>query len=254
MLTALRKVAGNELTKEKSYQIPKKITEQSKFFCPICREKVIYVSKGSNGTISHFRHKNSCSHESIAESKKHSNAKKILYQKVKQDNDFRQLEIEKIIGSRKKDYQIADLYLERDEEKIAIEFQCSIQSKKDFIQRTKFYNKKNIAVIWILDQDKYAYHKASSNSTNKDTIVFKEPVKWIQSKYYGRVYFWCVNRVVPFRMNTIKVENNSEYGPSYQYLDTIASYTTGEIPDYSLTTSDSESFKIARFYDKVWWT
>jgi len=256
MLSAIREIAGKEITKNQAYQMPENTARQISWFCPVCKEKVIYHKKASDGTISHFKHKNKSEHQSVSEGKKHLQAKKILYKNLKQDNDLSQIELETVIGEYPNNYQVADIYLKKDNgERIAVEIQCSHQKKEDFKERTEFYNEHNVSVIWILDQENYGYYKESEAATNKDTIVHKESVKWLQKNYFGRVYFWSVNRVVPFRLKSQKVIRPASggWGEKVDHLKTVAEYSTGELEDYGIITADSNDIEIARFYDKKWW-
>lgn len=224
--------------------------------CPLCKEKVIWVNEGSDGTVRHFRHKNSKSHPSISEGKKHSEAKKKIKEKISNDNQLKEIQLEKIIGEYESEYQIADIFVEKEDgEKFAVEIQISNQSVQQFKERTRFYNSKNISTLWILGREQYAPRKKTSSSPRDDTLSFKEAVKWIQRNYYGRCYFLQKDfDIVPYRLRKKKVTRDPPQYPSYEeYLDTIATYSTGNLNDYGIVSTESNGMKIGRFYDRKWW-
>lgn len=226
--------------------------------CPICKQQTIHVSRGSDGTVAHFRHQNAASHPSISESQLHSEAKKEIKKKIEKENKIDKSELEKLIGTYPDSYQVADIYIETDEgEKIAVEIQCSLQKVADFKQRTRFYNDRDIGVIWLLYKENYAPRKPYNNHPSDDTLAFKEPVKWIQRNYYGRTYLFEDDfEVQPYRLKGKVVYRNShsKHYPEYEEtLQTYADYTTGDLDNYGIFTTNSNEYKIARFYDKCWW-
>jgi competence CoiA-like predicted nuclease len=230
---------------------------ECKWRCPLCKEQVTWVKKGSDGTIAHFRHKNSAQHPSISESKLHNKAKKTIKQKLEKDNNLEKSELEKVVGNyEKNNYQVADIFLEtEDGEKIAVEIQCSNQTVEDFKDRTRFYNNKNISVIWILEKENFIPEKSTCKTHHKDTLLFKESVKWVQSNWYGRCYILTEDfSIIPYRLRRTQVTRRSpEHGEYKTRLKTVAEYSKGEINNYGILLPDSDKYKIARFYDKVWW-
>lgn len=250
-------IAKHKGEKTPAYNTKEPEARDKNWECPLCGEKVIWVKKAADGTISHFRHKNLASHEGISEGKKHEEAKKKLKHVLDEDNNLQSSELEKIIGEYENQYQIADIFLEtKDGEKIAVEIQVSDQTVQDFKDRTLFYNDKGLSVIWILDKENYLPEKTTSNTHHKETLLFKESVKWIQKNWYGRCYILTDQlEVKPYRLKNTKVTRTSpEHGQYKKRLKTVAEYSTGDMENYGIFTTDSNQLKIARFYDKCWWS
>lgn len=223
--------------------------------CPLCEEEVVYVQEGADGTTAHFRHKSKTDHPKISEGELHRKAKKEIKRKLERDNQLREIELEKVIDQE--DSRVADIYLEtREGYKIAVEIQCSSQTQKEFEQRTKDYTDKGIYTLWILNSENYRYEKRSKNSSGIEKgVCFKKSVKWLQRHYYGRSYFLDPEtlEIQPGRITRKEVIREGLEGDYIDTLKTIGDISTSQIPNYGLAVTESNSLKIARFYDRCWW-
>ncbi|MDF0727928.1 competence protein CoiA family protein [Cytobacillus sp. S13-E01] len=117
------------------------------FYCTACQLPV-HLKVGTN-RISHFAHKKdaSCSVKTEHESSYHMEGKKQLYNWLQHQTKV--LELEPYIKAIQ---QRPDILLELENQKIAIEFQCSQLDPDLFNKRTKAYRRSNINPIWILGE------------------------------------------------------------------------------------------------------
>ncbi|WP_019240510.1 MULTISPECIES: competence protein CoiA family protein [Bacillus] len=118
---------------------------EKQFYCPCCGSRVFL--KAGKIKVAHFAHKanESCSYATEGETEEHLLGKQLLYTWLRKQN--LNVQMEKFFPSFK---QRADLYVENDGKKFAIEYQCSIISPEDIKKRTVFYRKNGVTPIWIL--------------------------------------------------------------------------------------------------------
>ncbi|MBT2678227.1 competence protein CoiA [Bacillus sp. ISL-35] len=121
-----------------------KIRSREKFYCPDCGEEVI-MKLGSK-KIWHFSHtaSGSCQYEYDRESEYHLSGKLKLYNWLKKQGIYAELE--------KFDQQMRqkpDIAFDWNGQKYAIEFQCSIIHADIFEKRTKTYLEHDVIPIWI---------------------------------------------------------------------------------------------------------
>ena len=143
----------------------------NQYFCPGCNEKV-FVKQGMKVVphFSHYKHSD-CQTFSEGESEEHIQGKLFLYNFLKPYVDS--IEIEPYIRTLK---QRPDLLLTYNNQKVAIEFQCSPISVKQIVKRSQGYQKSGILVLWIigsplqLDKRLSQLHRAMMND-----IVFTTP-------------------------------------------------------------------------------
>jgi len=118
---------------------------QSKYYCPACKEEVIF----KNGLInqSHFSHRRSsiCSSFSEGETAEHLKGKLLIYDWLKKERI--DVELEAYLPELS---QRPDLLIHQESERIAVEYQCSPIGRNKIISRTKGYLQNNIKVYWIL--------------------------------------------------------------------------------------------------------
>lgn len=262
MLTAERPIHGKETAYGTSAYDPRKCDWK----CPLCGEEVIWVKQGSDGTISHFRHKNKADHPSISEGKRHQIAKKNLKEKIKNDNKIQEIELEKKIED-----QIIDLYFKNNQgEEIAVEIQCSIQGRKKFKERTERYSEKEINTIWILDKQTFLEEKHTKKASG---YSYKKSLKFLQRHYYGRLYLFDLKKskvlgdeyhkdeieLTPTRLEKV-TKTIESFNPFEQTIEqkqktykSVGKKSEGNLSNYGITTAESNGLKIARFYDECWW-
>lgn len=258
MLTATRKTDNtdsNAWKKEPAYETDVEDPYNCDWICPLCDETVLYVKRGADGTIAHFRHEDSADHPSVSEGKIHQQAKKKIAKKIAKDNNIDNIEIEKVIDKDR--CRVADIFVETCEgQKIAIEIQCSLQPVEQFKSRTADYTDRDIHTLWILNQREYRYTKESSNAHGIERgVAFKEGVKWLQKQYYGRTYYFEPTdfEVQPARITNKEVIREGLHEDHVETLKTIGDLSTSTLPDYGIATTESNGYRIARFYDRCWW-
>ncbi|MEW9674958.1 competence protein CoiA family protein [Lentibacillus sp. L22] len=118
---------------------------KEKFFCPICRERVII--KAGTKTIPHFAHhtKGKCPAKEGGEGTYHEKGKLILYEWLKWQR--LDVELEVYLPEIK---QRPDLLVTIHQKKIAIEYQCARISVTEVLKRNQGYQKLGIQPIWII--------------------------------------------------------------------------------------------------------
>ena len=254
----------NGIQKKTAYQIHNKKGRENDWWCPICEGEVIYVREGSDGSCAHFRHRTSPNHESISESKEHREAKQKVADRLQESNNLREIELEKVFEGAEK--QIADIYLETiDGKEIAVEIQCSNQSAAEFESRTEAYTQKGVHTLWLLSKDTYCYEKVSQTARGPEHgVCLKDSVRWLQPHYYGRVYLLDTedyevtpSRIRPKEVLREGVKTNPFGTEVYEYterLKSIGDLSEGGFPGYGVLTDTNKNLKIARFYDRCWWS
>lgn len=161
----------------------KDLRQQIKFYCPICGEKVI--PRAGPHTTPHFSHpkKASCVSISRGESLYHEKGKKLLYQwLIQQEID---VTIENYIPEIKRR---SDLYVEINNKKIVIEFQCSRIPVQEIQQRTKDYQGIGIIPIWILGAKQFRRTGRNQMKVDPFTLQFIHRFN-PQTSYF--LYFLC---------------------------------------------------------------
>ncbi len=123
----------------------REMRKREKFFCTACGKEV-QMKLGKQKSW-HFAHKkvDSCLTFYEAESMYHMHGKELLYRWLKRQ-DFH-VDIEHYLPVIK---QRPDIYVERADRKIAIEYQCANLSVEQLYKRTYSYWQASIQVIWII--------------------------------------------------------------------------------------------------------
>ncbi|MFC6464602.1 competence protein CoiA [Marinilactibacillus sp. GCM10026970] len=116
-----------------------------KLYCPTCKQSV-FLKKGTF-KVPHFSHykKEACESFSEGETMEHLNGKLQLYTILK--NNKLNVELEVYLPNLK---QRPDILLNIEQQKIAIEFQCSQIPIQRMLERTKNYLKHGYQPYWIL--------------------------------------------------------------------------------------------------------
>lgn len=117
------------------------------FICPYC-SSTLNLRIGSQN-VPHFSHhpQSDCEAGNQYESPKHLLSKQLLYNKI--NSLYNGARLEHYIKEIK---QIADIYVNTDSRKIAVEIQCSNIPIPEIQQRTKGYQSQKITPFWILTQ------------------------------------------------------------------------------------------------------
>ena len=125
-----------------------KLRKKESFQCPACKENV-RLKLGYQKAF-HFAHQSGteCSSNTEPETNFHLEGKKQLYQWL--SLQYKDVRLEYYLSNIS---QRPDVYVETDNQKFAIEFQCSQISSEVFHKRTKRYLEAKITPIWILGAD-----------------------------------------------------------------------------------------------------
>ncbi|MDX8045795.1 competence protein CoiA family protein [Gracilibacillus sp. S3-1-1] len=140
-----------QLAREQIKQIKDK-----NFYCPGCKEKVLIKAGWKN--TPHFAHQKQTNCTlSTGEGIYHENGKKDIYVWLKKQGFT--VHLEYYLPAIK---QRADIYLEVNKKRIAIEYQCATISRNEIMERTNGYRSIGIIPIWILGANKLRRKAASS--------------------------------------------------------------------------------------------
>lgn len=139
----------------------RKIRLIKRFFCPRCRERVIF--RAGQKVIPHFAHQSAsyCS-EKGGESAYHMEGKLQLYQWLRRQ--YTEVHLEKYIAEIK---QRPDILLKIAHRTIAIELQCAVIDSQIIRQRNAGYKQAGITPIWLLGANffkRIGKHKMKVNS------------------------------------------------------------------------------------------
>lgn len=155
------------------------------FACAICNEEVIL--KAGRSKANHFAHANPSACEyAIHESEDHLRCKMEIFEALLQEPGVVDAQLERPLGTVRPDISA---YIHG--VAVAIEIQISALSTETILNRTIEYNKKGIAVLWLLlwtpELDAPRYSPALWE-------------RWIHACFFGRVYYWLRDlEVVSYR-------------------------------------------------------
>lgn len=248
-------------TKQLAHEVTPETAKSKSWHCPICSQELLYVKRSSTGRTSHFRHRTEATHASLSETTTHANAKQYFYTQLRNDNRCRSADLEHISSSTDDRQRIADIVLNTHQHgDIAVEIQCSPQSVEQFQARTDAYNEHGYAVLWLVLEETYLPEKSTAHVSG---VAYKDAVKWLQQHYFGRCYAFSPaersGETVQMECEPVRVEPatrsvNNDWASYTKTYQSIGYRSAGELPNAGLTTAYSNSRKIARFYDKAWWT
>lgn len=160
------------------------IKSERPFFCPRCEDDAI-LKKGTV-KIHHFAHKPPVTCEyGQGETEQHRRCKMDVYEGLKECSRFRDVEIEKNLGTLR-----PDVFAYMANIPIAIEVQISALTMEQIVYRTSEYAKKEIHLLWLPIYNIYL-------DTGKYSPKLWE--RWIHAAYFGRVYYWVGGiQILPF--------------------------------------------------------
>jgi competence protein CoiA len=156
------------------------------FSCPLCVEETI-LKKGTM-KVHHFAHKPPITCEyGRGETERHRDCKLTIYEGLRRHRHFRDVEIEKSMGTVRPD--VSGLMAEIP---FAIEVQISALTMDQIIYRTGEYAKKGIYVLWL------ALYQAALEEKRNSPRVWE---RWVHATYFGRVYYWVHDlEAVPYHL------------------------------------------------------
>lgn len=158
---------------QKLIQADKSLRKTDNYHCPSCKGAVhLKVGAVMRPHFAHYQ-KEACDVFSEGETAEHIQGKLQLKEWLESQNV--QVEMEAYLPSLK---QRPDLLITHNQQKIALEFQCSSIPIHKVVERTRGYQQAGIQVIWILgDQFRYrqkltAFHKACLTNYKGNLILF----------------------------------------------------------------------------------
>ena len=153
---------------KKSLVANKKLSKNKKYYCPSCKARV-YLKKG-NVMRPHFAHynKDNCSTFTEGETEEHLKGKLALAKYFEKQGYL--VKIEAYLTELK---QRPDLLIEKNKQKIAIEFQCSSITIQKLTERTIGYFKAGYKVLWILGS--YFHYHDSLTNLQKASLYYFSP-------------------------------------------------------------------------------
>lgn len=163
------------------------LERQNKFYCPTCNEQVII--KAGHLVVPHFAHqaKANCYSGESGEGPYHEKGKIILYKWLasQQLNVKLEKHIEKI-------NQRPDLFLQINNQKIAIEFQCARVPIKQIVERNIGYKQANIIPIWILGANRFKRKNNNKLQIDQYTLQF---IHQFSTDFPPILFFFCPNTI-----------------------------------------------------------
>lgn len=233
-----------------SIKINDEFGRNNKFSCIGCNGELIYHRNISGIHIQHWAHKTPCPFETEPESEEHIKLKQWCYERF--EAPTKHLPDSFFIGDQK-----PDLFLEYPTfsgvKQVAIECQCSKISLEKIKERTQKYTEKGIFVLWVL-AGKYCEGEKDWKIIERNSKSFSVVEKWLQSIYFGRIYYasydgWEYNCIQPTKLlwNGYKKSRYVDLSPT--------TYST-KIQLNCVETTDQEgnNYFIARLWDKAWWS
>jgi len=145
------------------------------FSCPRCADEAI-LKKGTI-KVHHFAHKPPVTCEyGRGETERHRQCKSTIYEGLREHRRFREVEIEKGLGTVRPDVSACMNGIP-----IAIEVQISMLTMEQIIYRTSEYSMKGIYLLWLA-----LYHRALETDCYSPRLW----ERWVHAAYFGRVYYW----------------------------------------------------------------
>ncbi|MBM7571539.1 competence protein CoiA [Aquibacillus albus] len=185
MLQALDQQGELLLLSKLSHQEINKYKKNGRFYCPVCKEKVIL--KSGTKVIPHFSHRpnSTCANHSSGEGEYHERGKLQLYDWfIKQGIDAT---LETYLPDIK---QRSDILLRINKKVIAIEFQCARMTETEFLKRNNGYHQQKITPIWILGGTRMNRIGKSQVSLGHYELLFQHQ---FSVGFPSTIYFYCSN-------------------------------------------------------------
>ena len=178
------------------------------YLCPECRSQVIL--KRGKIKVPHFAHKDnflSCDFGKN-ESESHLRAKDWLYQTISAAGY--EVHAEYKITNKHGKYIFADIYYipTGTDMPIAVEVLTQGVTVQDIEDRIRFYNKANVAVLWIVDESFY-------KKTKKPEFSMSAPIQYLYKYYYNNLYVFDGTRLLVYKVkNAIHIHKGGydQYG------------------------------------------
>ena len=159
------------------------------FVCLQCGDPVLL--KTSRSRVNHFAHVDPLSrHRDRGESDAHCRCKMELFESLKEEPGVEHLALERSFCEIR-----PDVYFEYRGVKVGIEVQISEMGMEEIVDRTIWYHRKGIYVLWLLqwtpalDRERYSPR------------LFE---KWIHAAYFGHVYYWTSGlNILPYHFEPV---------------------------------------------------
>lgn len=156
------------------------------YYCPECGSELILRQGTKN--IWHYSHKSSemfCNWlKGGGESIIHQTMKATVKEIIERDNNCLKSELEWKLGNRIADYyfEVKDRYGNR--KKVAVECVHKHTNIDVFREKTEYYAKHNIHVLWVFNLSRFLEDK----SFFKHEMTINEIIRECHTMYFGRVY------------------------------------------------------------------
>lgn len=191
------------------------LERQKKFYCPTCNEQVII--KAGHLVVPHFAHRSkaNCQSGESGEGPYHEKGKIILYRWLASQQ--LNVELEKYIEEIN---QRPDLFLQINNQKIAVEFQCARVPIKQIIDRNIGYKQANIIPIWILGANRFKRKTKNKLNIDQYTLQF---IHQFSTGFSPILFFFCPNTMqfVTFQ-HIYFTQTGQAYGNfTFDYLNQI---------------------------------
>ena len=156
------------------------------FSCPLCVDETI-LRKGTM-KVHHFAHKPPITCEyGRGETEQHRECKLTIFEGLRRDKRFRNVEIERSMGTVRPDVSGF-----MGEIPFAIEVQISALTMDQIVYRTREYAKKGIYVLWL------ALYQAALEEKRYSPRVWE---RWVHAAYFGRAYYWVQGlEAIPYHL------------------------------------------------------
>lgn len=194
-------------------------------------------------------------HNTKSESFYHKAIKRLFFKYISENNkDLIEKSLEKYFINRR-----ADVYFRfKSGEEIVVEVQNSYISVKEIIERTEYYNKNGIHVLWIIYGEGGCV-ASPKFPEDKKNVKISSVENFLHGMYGGRVYYVNIKFykdkttiTPPFALH-FSLSSKKKYRKIFRskfesyYIKNV---NFAKIPSWNLLCVNFNGFDIARFYDK----
>ncbi|WP_175638302.1 competence protein CoiA family protein [Metabacillus schmidteae] len=213
----------NVAEKKWSRQRLMKLRSERSFICPTCKQEVDL--KIGSIIAAHFAHKKygECSTvKGNYESEYHMKGKHDLYHWFHRQHGIESVQLEPYIQETR---QRPDLYIEYNQRKIAIEYQCSTIDMRSFKKRSQLYKQEGISYLWILGAKTLT--RVGKQSYQLSPFQWNFVIKKKNAAPY--LYAYCPNlrsiivlyHILPFSSRTVISEHKHYPLPATSFQDVM---------------------------------
>jgi hypothetical protein len=210
------------------------------YYCPECEESLIL--KHGEVVIPHFAHfpDVDCAW-GVGESMRHMEMKHCLGELLR----TRQFEVQAIPGRR------ADIALPN---RIAVECQESAIGLAEWSARTKDYNARDWAVLWVWDSKRLVGYETIEGTDDGTEFRISEEIRVCHRANYGRVYVLDGDGLLrACHFTAVKRQNDWSEGPAEYRLKATRTVEYHITKLYPQRFTGSNGMQFANLGEGVWW-